>query len=145
MTARPNPVARYLLVGAVCVVSGGVAGATSALVGGAGGVSLAVTAATAAVAMAAGIWACAWWWRGLDEAAREAHKWAWWWGATVGMAAGGVVLISLVAALSGDSGLADELARARPADLLFTGAGLLAGAQLLGYSVAWAAWWLRRR
>jgi len=25
------------------------------------------------------------WWRALDEAAQEAHKWAWWWGGNLGL------------------------------------------------------------
>src|SRR5690606_7138164 len=39
------------------------------------------------------------WWRGLDEAAKEAHKWAWWWGGTLGFVVGGAAVV--IAALAG--------------------------------------------
>src|SRR5690606_29433021 len=35
-----------------------------------------------------------WWWRRADEAVREAHKWAWYWGGSVGMCVGlGAVML----------------------------------------------------
>lgn len=38
------------------------------------------------------------WWRDLDEAAREAHKWAWWWGGNIGFIVGAAGF--LIAALT---------------------------------------------
>lgn len=108
-----------------------------------GAVGLALTAATISAAMAVGFAACLWWWRGIDEAAREAHKWAWWWGGSGGMAVGGVVLLTLMsradarplpAALGPDA--ADLFAAGMMAILLF---------QLGGYALAWAGWWLKHR
>lgn len=141
-SVRRNPVLRYLLVGGVCLVAGGVAGAVSALVEGAGAINLAINAATSSVAMAAALAICAWWWRGLDEAAREAHKWAWYWGSNFGLAIGGVGLLTLMAAEGGSGG---RLAGQDAVDLLMTGAFAVVGVQALGYAVAWAFWWLQRR
>ncbi|KAK0330671.1 hypothetical protein LTR94_031936, partial [Friedmanniomyces endolithicus] len=43
--------------------------------------------------MAGGLWTGVLWMRSIDEAAREAHKSAWFWGGSAGMAIGGVVVI----------------------------------------------------
>ena len=88
--------------------------------------------------MAAGLWVCAHWWRALDEAAQEAHKWAWWWGSTVGLAIGSVALFTLAYA-------APDALTAAPKDLLLGGAAILGAGQIAGYGVAWAFWWLQRR
>jgi len=80
------------------------------------------------------------WWRGADEAVREAHKWAWYWGGSVGIAAGMVVF----ALLSWDSRLI-ALPPLEPADAVMIGMTLILGLQVVGYTVAWAIWWLRRR
>lgn len=107
-----------------------------------GPVGLGLTVASISVAMAIGFAACLWWWRGIDEAAREAHKWAWWWGGSGGMAVGLVVLITLTwrddAALLPAPGLevADVFAAGVFAILLF---------QVAGYTLAWAGWWLKHR
>ncbi|MGX1744962.1 MULTISPECIES: hypothetical protein [unclassified Brevundimonas] len=65
------------------------------------------------------------WWRSLDEAAREAHKWAWWWGGNLGLVAGGAAVV--IAALAGVNLL--------PAALPHTDAAL----------IAWCGWWIARR
>jgi hypothetical protein len=137
-----RPLARYGAVVAVCILAGAVAGGISgamASISGEGGAGVAaVVAVSTGLAMAAVLWACDRWWRGLDEAAQEAHKWAWWWGSTFGLAIGGVALFTLVFA-AGD-GLSGE-----PKDLLLGGAALVAGVQTVGYGVAWAVWWLKRQ
>jgi len=84
---------------------------------------------------------CVWWWRGIDEAAREAHKWAWWWGGTGGMAAGAVVMLSL---RLGDE-MPTGLARMDPGELFAGGMMAILLFQVAGYLIAWAAWWLRHR
>jgi len=90
--------------------------------------------------MAIGLWSCTLWWRGLDEAAQEAHKWAWWWGSTFGLAIGGVVLFAVVL------GAGDRLLAGRASDdLVLIGAALVGFVQIAGYGIAWAVWWLRRR
>lgn len=82
------------------------------------------------------------WWRALDEAAKEAHKWAWWWGGNLGLVGGGAGAI--IAAASGVERL--------PAALPHTDAALIAlgviavfTAQAVGYGVAWCGWWIARR
>ncbi|MFA4952288.1 hypothetical protein [Brevundimonas sp.] len=100
-----------------------------------------VNAVILLVAMAVATALCIWWWRGIDEAAREAHKWAWWWGGTGGMAVGAIVVLSLqlgedVPITATNLSAGDLIAGGMMAILLF---------QLVGYSIAWAAWWLRHR
>ncbi|WP_296167836.1 hypothetical protein [uncultured Brevundimonas sp.] len=98
-------------------------------------------AALLLVAMSCAMVLCVWWWRGIDEAAREAHKWAWWWGGTGGTFVGVAVITSL------------QLGDATSANLMdFSAGDLVAGSmlaillfQLVGYGIAWAAWWLRHR
>lgn len=100
-----------------------------------------VNAVVLLVAMAVATVLCIWWWRGIDEAAREAHKWAWWWGGTGGIAVGAIVLLSL------------QLSESVPVSTTNLSAGdLIAGGmmsillfQAVGYTIAWAAWWLRHR
>ena len=86
---RPHGPGAYALVVGASLVLGGLAGAASAFFNDQPGpVGTAMTAALVTAAMAVGFTACVWWWRGIDEAAREAHKWAWWWGGSGGMAVG---------------------------------------------------------
>ena len=136
-----NPLMRYLAVGVICAIAGGVAGGVSALTGSTGVVPIVVNAGLMAAAMAVAMLACRWWWNALDEAAREAHKWAWWWGSTYGLAIGGVALLTLLTATKG----AGVFAGWEPLDLLMAGAGFVLAIQCTGYLVAWAAWWLQRR
>jgi hypothetical protein len=82
------------------------------------------------------------WWRALDEAAKEAHKWAWWWGGALGLVAGGAAVV--IAALAGVNLL--------PAAVPHTDAALIAlgvfavfAAQAVGYGLAWCGWWIARR
>ena len=139
-----QPLRRYGAVMGVCVLAGMAAGAVAGVVSATsdeaslGGAALIAAAVAVAMAMAAGLWACFRWWRGLDEAAQEAHKWAWWWGSTVGLAFASVILMTL------RYGVAD-LGEAPVKDSLMLGAVLVAGCQTVGYGVAWAAWWLKRR
>ena len=141
-SASRNPLLRYLAVGAVCAVAGGVAGGLSAMVGGDGAVQIAIRGLAMAAAMAVGMLACRRWWNSIDEAAREAHKWAWWWGSTYGLAIAGVGLLTLMTTRGGEALI---LADRSPADVLITGAGAVVLVQTVGYGIAWAVWWLRRR
>ena len=124
------------------VVVGGIAGACAAILGGGPGwTSVAINAAFFSVAMGAGMALCVWWWRGIDEAAREAHKVAWWWGGTGGMAVGGVILLSVVLPDEG----ANLVKNMSGQDVFAAGMAALAGCQILGYTVAWVGWWLWHR
>lgn len=133
-----HPVARYGLLLGVCALAGGVAGGVAGAFGDRGLTGGVVVSVVTGLAIALGLWSCTRWWRGLDEAAQEAHKWAWWWGSTFGLAIGGVALFTLV--LGSEDALTGE-----PRDLVLGGAALVAGVQMVGYLVAWAFWWLRRR
>ncbi|MEH0197939.1 hypothetical protein V7S57_20015 [Caulobacter sp. CCNWLY153] len=93
--------------------------------------------------MALMLWLTARWWRAADEAAREAHKWSWYWGGSTGLALGGVPFILLYT-------MPETVEAMLPADLttaqaVVLGMGLLGGLQLAGYGLFWAGWWLARR
>ncbi|MDP2116625.1 MAG: hypothetical protein Q8J71_04445 [Brevundimonas sp.] len=140
---RPFGLGTYLLVIVAVGLIGGLAGAARALIGDQPGmIGLALTAALMSAAMAIAFAACIWWWRGIDEAAREAHKWAWWWGGSGGMAVGAVLLLTL--SLDNDGSTSVDVGLSAP-DLVATGMLTILLFQLAGYSVAWAAWWLKHR
>ncbi len=120
------------------MIAGGVAGFVTAMSEEASVGSAALIATAVALAMAAGLWASLKWWKGLDEAAQEAHKWAWWWGATVGLCFAGVILLTLLYG-------AGDLGEAPAKDAVMIGAAIVTGCQMVGYGVAWAVWWLKRR
>ena len=86
------------------------------------------------------------WMRSIDEAAREAHKSAWFWGGCGGMAAGGVLVIMAsipqAAALDLPAGLD---IRSDPAAMMALGAAALALLMTAGYTLAWSWWWWKRR
>ena len=86
------------------------------------------------------------WMRAIDEAAREAHKSAWFWGGCGGMAVGGVFFIlastPLVESLQLPSWFGG---RTDPAAYMATGGAILALLMTAGYTLAWAWWWWRRR
>lgn len=89
---------------------------------------------------------CLLWWRGLDEAAREAHKWAWYWGGTNGL----VVLMAALVVLATSDVLGVDRVSAlwsgkSASALVSLGLGLALGVQIAGYAAAWVFWWIRRR
>ncbi|MFC7377263.1 hypothetical protein [Brevundimonas sp. GCM10030266] len=90
--------------------------------------------------MAIAMGLCVWWWRRIDEAAREAHKWAWWWGGCSGMAVGGAVLLTLLSREDQTilTGLTSN-------EVLAFGMTLTLGFLLVGYTIGWVAWWAQRR
>lgn len=82
------------------------------------------------------------WWRDADEAVREAHKWAWYWGGSAGIAVvvvlfvlSGWDLITLNIPPYGDG----------PDGAILSGSAMTLCIMLAGYLIAWAAWWLRHR
>jgi hypothetical protein len=79
-------------------------------------------------------------WRNIDEAAREAHKFAWLWGGSSAMLLG-LPLPFLI----GDVRLIALMGQLSPAEWVATGVVALITAQLIGYGLAWAGWWLRQR
>ena len=80
-------------------------------------------------------------WRGIDEAAREAQKWAWYWGGSIGM---GVAAVGLAMNPFDVVGLLVP-AGADRRSLLLHGAGVVMFGQLIGFHLAWAYWWWSRR
>ena len=100
----------------------------------------------ATVVMGVSIWIGALWMRSIDEAAQEAHKWAWYWGGSCGMAVGGVIALMAILPRAASLDLPSLLPeRTDPAAYLVTGAALMVLTMIAGYGVAWAVWWLRRR
>ena len=87
------------------------------------------------------------WWRALDEAAREAHKSAAYWGGLVALVVMGYAAVSAnLAARASLWQLAALWLNPGP-----QAAGVAAGATLSAllftacYGASWMAWWLRRR
>jgi hypothetical protein len=89
-------------------------------------------------------------WRATDEPAREAHKFAWWWGGSIGL------LLALLSSLflGRENPIADyalrSLASGRPnwppESLSFLGGLMFAAlAQMVGYGLVWAGWWAAKR
>lgn len=99
-----------------------------------------IALAAAGLAMAVGLLLCVGWWRQIDEAAREAHKWAWWCGGNIGLASGCVLMLALM--YQGD---VIGWGQASAADALSAGMAVMLLFPLVGYGVAWAVWWLQRR
>ena len=84
--------------------------------------------------------ATVWWWVRADEAVREAHKWAWYWGGSIGMCVGMGALL-LAYAYGGE---APAPAGVGYGAMLFAGAALVLAPMLIGYGVAWFAWWISK-
>ncbi|HYC98015.1 hypothetical protein [Brevundimonas sp.] len=103
-------------------------------------------AAVAVVSMIGGMAISVAWMRSIDEAAREAHKSAWFWGGCGGMAVGGVfiILASIPQAAAVEIPTWFE-GRTDPVAYAATGAGALALLMVAGYTLAWAWWWWKRR
>ena len=96
-----------------------------------------------ALLIAAGGWLTLVYWRAIDEAAKEAQKWAWLWGGSAGMA---VSLLLLIGAARGLFGLDAMIPpHEAPGQLMVLGAGVVVLGQVLGWLAAWALWWWRRR
>ena len=122
------------------------------LVGGVGSVflfdlpgmtGLVLTVAVLSLVMAATLWLGIWWWRRVDEAVREAHKWAWFWGGSCGMIVGAIGLLTL--SIRGtDIALPASLGEA-PSELLVAGMMAILIFQVTGYAIAWGWWWWARR
>ena len=95
------------------------------------------------VVMAAALALSIWWWRNLDEAAREAHKWAWYWGGSAGMMLGLAVVFTLAIRHVDLGGFLS--ADTKPIDLVVGGMMSILLFQVVGYALAWGWWWARMR
>ncbi len=107
---------------------------------------LSIIAVMAVLMMALALWVGVAWMRRIDEAAREAHKAAWFYGGSAGMAVGGVFVV-LAGAPSAARLIPATLFPGRddPAAYAAGGAMAMMILMLIGYSVVWGWWWLRRR
>jgi len=141
---RPlGPVAYVATIIGVMAI-GAVAGVVTMVIGDRPGLTgTLLTGGFMLAAMALALGACIWWWRGIDEAAREAHKWAWWWGGSSGMALGSAALVTL--SLRADHVALPAGFGSSPEDLFASGVMAILLFQLVGYALAWAGWWLKHR
>lgn len=145
MTAEPNrqtareTQAQKMLVGAG--LAGGATGLAAGIVESMGVVIPAPLLAIGAVLLIGGlIWVSLIYWRLLDEAAKEAHKFAWFWGGC------GALLLTVPAMLLVDTRTLEALFGPREPDYwLVAGMQGVVLAQIIGYALAWSGWWLVRR
>lgn len=105
---------------------------------------LAVTGIYAVGMMAGAMWIGAAWMRSIDEAAREAHKAAWYWGGSGGMCVGGVLLILASQGPWRDVLAGEFTGGGEPLDYMIVGAVMMIAPMLIGYTVVWLWWWLAR-
>jgi hypothetical protein len=83
-------------------------------------------------------------WRRLDEAAKEAHKFAWYWGGTMGLLVAFVTFAAITA--SGGELITTGLhGHTTPEAFVALGVIGVLAPQLVGYAVAWAGWWVAKR
>ena len=97
------------------------------------------------VAMIVSLWLTVLWMRAIDEAAREAHKSAWFWGGTVGMSVGLTLVLMTMWPAAADLNLPRFHDRDDPAAYMAMGAVLMLLIMVAGYTIAWAVWWWQRR
>lgn len=142
---RPFGPGVFIAMTLAVLIIGGLAGAGSAFLGDQPGpVGAVMTAALMCAAMATAFVACVWWWRGIDEAAREAHKWAWWWGGSSGMAVGLAAVLTLTLRADEATTLPEGFGESS-VELFASGMMSILLFQLAGYALAWAGWWLKHR
>ncbi|GAA0868228.1 hypothetical protein GCM10009116_04160 [Brevundimonas basaltis] len=140
---RPFGLGAYLLlIGGVSLIAGVMGGITAVVEEAPDPIGPVVSAVAMTATMAAAFAACIWWWRGIDEAAREAHKWAWWWGGTGGTALGAILLTTL--SLRDAEATPLQVGLTVP-ELVTAGMLTILLFQIAGYAIAWAVWWLRTR
>lgn len=144
MTDRPRPLSSaarsWIVMGGAAVVGGVIGGGYAFLEHFGRTPGPALSALTLAVLFALVMAGTVWWWMKADEAVREAHKWAWYWGGTLGMCVG-VVLLLLSGAYPGDGPLPPQVSQSTA---MTTGACVVLVPMMLGYGVAWVAWWLSK-
>jgi hypothetical protein len=100
-------------------------------------------ATTVVLIMAWGFYTAFKWWQAADEAVKEAHKVAWFWGGLIGVSA---VVLPLVLSVLPTHGQSYETFKAifnvHPGIGEFL-AGIITTlvAMFVGYAIAWALWW----
>lgn len=137
--ARRQAIARGYWIAALVV--GFVIGAGHALLEDAG-IALPtglLTAGGGIMALAAFVGAVIYW-RNIDEAAREAHKFAWFWGGS-----NTILLVLPLPFMIGDARLIALMGQRSPTEWVAIGVVGLIAAQMVGYGLVWVGWWLRQR
>ncbi len=110
------------------------------------GAGLAAIFVLAGILMVAAFWFGARWMKSIDEAAQEAHKWSWYWGGSVGLAAGMVLIFVGSLPMGASLQVVSWFdGRTDPAAYMATGAVAIVGLMMIGYLLAWALWWFQRR
>lgn len=137
--ARRQAIAQWVFVG--CGLAGIIVGAGSAAIR---DLEILLPRAflvgASLVGIAALLGASILYWRNIDEAAREAHKFAWFWGGTVAM----MPMLAFGVFVSPER-LVVMFGERSPAEWVAGGMGALLIAQMIGYGLVWAVWWLRQR
>lgn len=85
-------------------------------------------------------WTMVIYWRNVDEAAREAHKFAWFWGGS-----GGLMLIPPIAPLISTALLESWFGPHTPYEWALGGVIAVLTLEIGCYGLAWIGWWLVRR
>ncbi|HEV7228794.1 hypothetical protein [Brevundimonas sp.] len=139
---RRRPLSYMSLLGLSVLVGLGLGGSVALIEAVGGEASRPLQAIALGVGVSLGMAICLIWWRNADEAVREAHKWAWYWGGSAGIG-----LVMILFALSSWNLIEVNVPPYGdgPNGLLLSGIAVTLGAQLVGYLIAWAAWWLRHR
>lgn len=136
---RKERITQGIMAGALLV--GGIGGAVFAASDDLGfTVAPAVLASGALVATIVLTVASVIYWRNLDEAAREAHKFAWFWGGSASLA-----LTLPILPLLNTARLEAMFGPHPPGDWVIGGVLGLLGLQVAAYGLAWIGWWLVRR
>ncbi len=98
------------------------------------------------VAMMVALWVSVYWMRTIDEAAREAHKAAWFWGGAGATLLGLPLLLVATLPQTAAWNLPDWFyGRDDPVAHAALGACGVLVLMLVGYAAAWGWWWFRRR
>ena len=129
---------RPLTILLVAALGGGILAAVTDAIEESPGGEVMIAPWVVAAAVGLGIWGSLAVWRILDEAAREAHKWAWYWGSSLG------VVLALPLFILGEQS-ADYRARLGIGAGFDDGVMTVLGLEVVCYALAWVFWWARRR
>ena len=87
------------------------------------------------------VWLTTKYWSRIDEAAREAHKWAWFWGGNIAIVPAVLGFVLLVERPDLGTPLLPGF-EPTPAHYVATGGLLVLLLLMAGYVIAWVGWWL---
>ena len=84
------------------------------------------------------VWLLDRYWKRLDEAAKQAQQTAWFWGGSVGIGLALGLMMPPHGRLFSPPDVPQDM-------LMFTGGLVMLAGGVMGWMVAWAVWWWRRR